>query len=256
VHILLSNDDGIQAEGLRRLKVGLAEAIPGVRLTIVAPDREQSASSHALTLTAPLRIHEHGKGEYAVTGTPTDCVLIAVQDLLADDRPDIVISGINHGPNMGEDIHYSGTVAAAVEGSILDSPSLAISLGSRGREPEEWEAADHFVRTTLPGWLARPWPHRTLLNVNVPAGPIDGVSGLRIAKLGTRVYEDVITRKVDPRGHDYYWIGGDPVSDSSDENSDFGMHRQGYITVTPLHLDLTDYKAMVELEDLQEYWSP
>jgi len=256
MHILLSNDDGIHADGLRRLREGLAEAVPEARISVCAPDREQSASSHALTLTAPLRIQEHGERIWSVTGTPTDCVLLALQALLADDPPDIVLSGMNHGPNMGEDIHYSGTVAAAMEGLICGLPSIALSLGSRGREPAEWRAADRFVREILPRWLRRGWNEKTLLNVNIPAGGVEGVEGVRVCKLGSRVYEDVITTKIDPRGQNYYWIGGSSVASTADDSTDFALHRQGWITVTPLHLDLTDYKAMVELEDLQEGLEP
>ena len=256
MHILLSNDDGIHAAGLAHLREGLAEAVDGAHITVCAPDREQSASSHALTLTAPLRINDHGDGQYAVTGTPTDCVLIAVRALIQDDPPDVVISGVNHGPNMGEDIHYSGTVAAAMEGTILGLPSMALSLGNRGKEPGDFGAVDHFVAEILPNWLERGWPSDTMLNVNIPAGPIDRVRGVRICKLGSRMYQDVITRKVDPRGNDYYWIGGDFVVEPGEDNTDFALHRQDFITVTPLHLDLTDYKRMVELESLEASWRP
>lgn len=254
MHILLSNDDGIQAEGLRRLEEGLRESLPKVRISVCAPDREQSASSHALTLTEPLRIHEHGERRYSVTGTPTDCVLLALRELFAEDPIDFVVSGINHGPNLGEDIHYSGTVAAAMEGTVYGLPSLAISMGSRGENPADWEAADHFVRQILPGWMAQLPREARLINVNVPAGPVAEVMGVRICKLGSRVYQDVITAKTDPRGRSYYWIGGNPVAQSSDESTDLGSHRANWITVTPLDLDMTDYKAMVEMDSLENEW--
>jgi 5'-nucleotidase len=256
MHILLSNDDGIHADGLRRLREGLLRALPGARVSVCAPDREQSATSHSLTLTAPLRIRQHAEGIWSVTGTPTDCVLLALKALLAEDPPDLLLSGINHGPNMGEDVHYSGTVAAAMEGLICGLPSIALSLGSRGTEPGDWEAAEAFVAETLPRWLRRGWDEETLLNVNLPAGARAEIQGVRVCKLGSRVYEDVITRKLDPRGQDYYWIGGSSVARTTDAATDFVLHRQGWITVTPLHLDLTDYKAMVELEDLQEEVRP
>jgi len=254
MHVLLSNDDGFHAEGLRRLEAALSRSMPEIRISVCAPDREQSASSHALTLTEPLRIQEHGERRYSVTGTPTDCVLLALRSLFLEDPVDLVISGVNHGPNMGEDIHYSGTVAAAMEGTICGLPSIAISMGSRGEAAEDWEATDHFLTHILPQWVRVLPREARLLNVNVPAGPISKVQGLRICKLGSRIYEDVITEKTDPRGRSYYWIGGDPVAKSSDETTDLGSHRADWITVTPLHLDMTDYKAMVEMEFLETEW--
>jgi 5'-nucleotidase len=254
MHILLTNDDGIHAEGLRRLDAGLREAMPRARISVCAPDREQSASSHALTLTSPLRITRHSKDKYSVTGTPTDCVLLALRALFEDELPDLVISGINHGPNMGEDILYSGTVAAAMEGTICGLPSIALSLGSRGLNAGEFETADHFVKDTLPQWLERGLQGQMLLNVNVPAKPLSAIKGMRVCKLGSRIYQDVITRKVDPRGKEYFWIGGNPIPQSDDETTDFGLMSSGWITVTPLHLDMTDYKAMVYGEDLVSAW--
>ena len=255
MHILLSNDDGIHAEGLRILEEELKTAMPNAKVSVCAPDREQSASSHALTLTAPLRINSHGERRYSVTGTPTDCVLVALRAIFQDDPVDLVLSGINHGPNMGEDIHYSGTVAAAVEGTICGLPSIALSLGSRGRSIDEFEGARHFVTTVLPKWLRTDLSPQTLLNVNIPAGPVAEIKGVKMCKLGSRIYQDVITEKTDPRGQKYYWIGGDPVETSHDDTTDFGLLSAGWITVTPLHLDMTDYKAMVHREDLVDAWT-
>ncbi len=255
MHILLSNDDGIHATGLRLLEAELHAGLPEAKISVSAPDREQSASSHALTLTAPLRIRDHGDRRFSVTGTPTDCVLVALKAIFKDEPVDFVISGINHGPNMGEDIHYSGTVAAAMEGTICGIPSIALSLGSRGREESEFDAARYFVREVLPRWLRAGLSSRSLLNVNIPAGGVDAVRGVKMCKLGSRIYQDVITEKLDPRGQKYYWIGGDPVETSHDETTDFGLLAAGWITVTPLHLDMTDYKAMVHREDLVNAWS-
>ncbi len=255
MHILLSNDDGFHATGLRLLEEELRAGMPEAVISVCAPDREQSASSHALTLTAPLRIRDHGERRFSVTGTPTDCVLVALRAIFKQEPVDFVLSGINHGPNMGEDIHYSGTVAAAMEGTICGIPSIALSLGSRGTTEKEFEAARHFVRVVLPRWLRAGLNEKSLLNVNIPATGVEAVKGVKMCKLGSRIYQDVITEKIDPRGQKYYWIGGDPVETSFDETTDFGLLSAGWITVTPLHLDMTDYKAMVHREDLVDAWS-
>jgi 5'-nucleotidase len=254
MHILLCNDDGLGAEGLQILRHELREAGPDFRITTVAPNREQSAASHALTLTEPLRVDEHEDDQFAVSGTPTDCVLIALHGLLRESRPDFVISGINHGPNMGEDVHYSGTVAGAFEGRVLGLPGIALSLASR-RRPLEFAGARHFVRHVLPRWLEIDFGERTLLNVNIPALPPEEILGIRLCQLGSREYHDVIIRKEDPRGKAYYWIGGgDAFTYAEDDNTDFVLSAQGYITVTPLDVDITDYKRLVELEGMERSW--
>lgn len=254
MHILLCNDDGLRAEGLQTLRHELITTRPEYRITTVAPSREQSAASHALTLTDPLRIEEHEEDQFAVTGTPTDCVLIALHGLLKDNRPDVVISGINHGPNMGEDVHYSGTVAGAFEGRVLGLPGIAISLASR-KSPLDFTGAAHFVRTVLPRWLDAGFDPGTLLNVNIPSLPPDRILGIRLCPLGSREYHDVVIRKEDPRGRAYYWIGGgDSFTYSRDGSTDFVLSDQGYVTVTPLHVDITDYKRLVELEDMERSW--
>ncbi|MEJ2090053.1 MAG: 5'/3'-nucleotidase SurE, partial [Gammaproteobacteria bacterium] len=188
--------------------------------------------------------------QFAVSGTPTDCVLIAVHGLL-EQRPDVVLSGINHGPTMGEDVHYSGTVAAAFEGMVLGIPGIALSLADK--ESRDFSGARHFVREVLPAWLRRGLHGRVLLNVNIPARNPADIAGIRVCKLGSREYRNVVVRKEDPRGHEYFWIGGS-VRHSPLENTDFVLSEQGFITVTPLHVDLTDYKQMVELESLEADW--
>jgi 5'-nucleotidase len=254
MHILLCNDDGLQADGLQLLRSELRKACPDFRITTVAPDREQSAASHALTLTDPLRVEEHGEDQFAVSGTPTDCVLIALHGLLRECRPDVVISGINHGPNMGEDVHYSGTVAGAFEGRVLGLPGIAISLASRQR-PFDFSGARQFVAEVLPSWLNEGFDRGTLLNVNIPSLPTEEIAGIRFCPLGSREYHDVVVRKEDPRGRAYYWIGGgDSLTISRDENTDFVLSAQGFVTVTPLHVDITDYKRLVELKGLQRSW--
>lgn len=253
MHILLSNDDGIDAEGLQTLRTTLRDSQPGWRITTVAPDREQSATSHALTLSDPLRIQERGEDQYAVSGTPTDCVLVALKGLLKDDPPQIVLSGINHGPNMGEDVHYSGTVAAAFEGRVLGIPSIALSLAGKER-PREFGAARHFLHEVLPGWIEKILGREMLLNVNLPALPADAVKGIRVCPLGSRQYDELIVQKTDPRGRKYYWIGGDSCTYEEREDSDFVLSAQGWITVTPLLLDITDTPRMHDVESLVGDW--
>jgi 5'-nucleotidase len=243
--ILLTNDDGLHARGLEALREALASL---GELWVVAPDREQSAASHALTLSRPLRLRRHGERAFSVDGTPTDCVLLAVRGVpgLLDPKPDLVVAGINHGPNMGDDVTYSGTVAAAIEGRLLGKRAMAISLASW--EPEHFEAAA-AVATGLVGLLLEQAPEAPLLlNVNVPDRPLEEIRGVRVTRLGRRVYNDEIIRKVDPRGNPYYWIGGKVPHWVHDERSDFYAVDNGYVSVTPIHLDLTDDGAIARLQ--------
>ena len=242
MNLLVTNDDGIHAPALQRLRESLASL---GRVIVVAPDRDQSATSHSLTLHRPFRIHRHGEDVYSVDGTPTDCVVTAWYGLL-EQPPDVVISGINHGPNMGEDVFYSGTVAAAIEGTLQGAPSVSVSLVTRELcdfvEPAKFVA--RLVRQVLDHGL----PRRQLLNVNLPHRPWSDVRGVQITRLGSRVYKDTLVKKVDPRGRDYYWIGGeDPVWESV-EGTDFHAVSEGRISVTPLRLDLTDERALVDLK--------
>ena len=240
--ILVTNDDGIHAPALRALKDALR---PLGRVIIVAPDRDQSATSHSLTLHRPFRIHRHEDDVYSVDGTPTDCVVTAWYGLL-DAVPDLVVSGINPGPNMGEDVFYSGTVAAALEGTLQGARAIAASLVTRDRtdfvEPAGFVA--RLARMVIDHGLAP----RRLLNVNLPFRPRAEIRGVRVTRLGTRRYRDTLVRKQDPRGRDYYWIGGeDPVWEPL-EGTDFHAVHEGFISVTPLHLDLTDLGALAEIE--------
>jgi 5'-nucleotidase len=242
IEILVTNDDGIGAEGIRALAKAM-EMLGNV--TIMAPDREQSATSHALTLHRPLRMRKISEREMSVDGTPTDAVLLGVHGFLKE-RPALVVSGINHGPNMGNDVLYSGTVAAASEGTFLGIPSVAISLAT-------WDTADfgpaaRVARTLVAQLLKRGLPAKTCLNVNIPAIPYDQIKGVRVTRLGKRVYRDVIVEKTDPRGKLYYWIGGDEPTWENDDSSDFTAVEHGYVSVTPLTFELTDYKELVDLE--------
>jgi 5'-nucleotidase len=249
MRLLCSNDDGILAHGLDCL-VRAAQEIGEV--TVVAPDREQSATSHSLTLHHPLRPVRRGERRYQVDGTPTDCVMIAVE-VLMEDRPDFVLSGINHGQNMGEDVLYSGTVAAAMEGLALGIPSIAISFAGGdlrsdiARLDEQVEVLTPLLRhlTSLPEF-----PDQTLLNVNLPPLRADEIRGVRLTRLGRRVYSNSITPMRDPYGRQIYWIGGGEFSWSGAEDSDFQAVHDGFISVTPLHLDLTHRDVL----DSAEHW--
>jgi len=249
MRILLSNDDGILAKGLGVLERACE---PLGELFVVAPDREQSATSHSLTLHHPLRPVQLGERRWQVDGTPTDCVLVACQALL-DERPDVVISGINHGPNMGEDVLYSGTVAAAMEGLALGIPSIAVSFaGSVLRADALLDTQVEVLRTLLHTLITLPvCPADTLLNINLPAISADQIKGHRLTRLGRRVFSDSITRMQDPWGREILWIGGGSVEWSGPDDSDFRAVRDGYISVTPLHLDLT-HSAI--LETATDWW--
>lgn len=237
-YILLTNDDGVRAEGLQRLRRALS---PLGRVLVVAPERQQSGASHALTLSNPLRSNPVEEGVIAVDGTPTDCVLLAMRGLL-EERPVLLVSGMNHGPNLGDDVTYSGTVAAAFEGTLLGLPSVAISVCSW--EECRFEAAERFAATIASNVLKHGLPEGTLLNVNVPSIAPEHVKGVRVTKLGKRVYRDAVVRKTDPRGRAYYWIGGQPPIWCRGEETDFEAVEEGMISVTPLQLDLTDYKSI------------
>ncbi len=238
--ILISNDDGIRSEGIQEL----AKALKRVGdVYIVAPDRERSAASHSLTLHRPLRVEEVGPRMFAVDGTPTDCVTLAVNGILPV-RPDIVVSGINKGGNLGEDVSYSGTVSAAMEGTLLGIPSVAISLVSR--EKFDFSRAANFAVRLVRHIFRKSLPKDTLLNVNVPA--VKDIKGYRITTQGKRFFSDVVVEKVDPRGKKYYWIGGDMERWEGGRDADFYAVSKGYISITPIHLDMTNYLSMEELQ--------
>ena len=241
--ILCTNDDGIHALGLRLL-AGVAGRLGDV--TVVAPDRQKSATSHSLTLHRPLRITEIKPNYHIVDGTPTDCVLIAVNELLPD-RPDFVLSGVNHGPNMGEDVLYSGTVAAAMEGTILGIPAIAVSLGGEGRG--DFESYADVLHQLLRQILTRPAiPSETFFNINIPDIPASEIKGVRVTKLGRRVYSDSLVRREDPDGREYFWIGGGVSSWTGGEDSDFRALEAGCISITPMHLDLTNHRLINEVQ--------
>ena len=248
--LLCTNDDGILAHGLSCL-VKAAEQLGDV--TIVAPDREQSATSHSLTLHHPVRPVKRADRVYQIDGTPTDCVMIAVEALMPE-RPDFVLSGINHGQNMGEDVLYSGTVAAAMEGMSLGIPSIAMSFagGDLRADTSLLDQQVDVITPLLAHILALPaFPAYTLLNINLPPLPKDQIKGVRLTNLGKRVYSDSLKKMQDPWGREIYWIGGGSIAWTGDENSDFRAIQEGFISLTPLHLDLTNHSL---LEAAESWW--
>jgi 5'-nucleotidase len=248
VSILLSNDDGISSEGIAILQETLAALD---EIWVVAPDRDQSAVSHSLTLHRPLRIEQIGPRAFAVDGTPTDCINLAINGILQE-RPRLVISGINRGANLGDDITYSGTVSAAMEATLLGVPAIAVSVVADAEFDFAPAAAfTHRLATTV---LHDHLPPDTLLNVNVPGLPAEQIKGFALTRQGKRRYGDAIVEKVDPRGKKYYWIGGGPFDFVDGEGTDFSAVRQGLISVTPLHLDLTNYASLARLEALDLRW--
>lgn len=241
MHILVTNDDGIHSAALAQLRRHLSAFGP---VSVVAPDRNQSATSQALTLHRPLRIHALGENTWSVDGTPADCVLVAFHGRLME-RPTLVVSGINHGPNMGEDVFYSGTVAAATEGALQGVPAIAASLVTR--QPTDFSEPAAMVADLVRQLLERGLPERLLLNLNFPFRPRSELAGLQVTRLGSRVYEDTLVRKVDPRGRDYYWIGGEDPVWRPEPGTDFHAVHAGFVSMTPMHLDLTDAAALEAL---------
>jgi 5'-nucleotidase len=242
--ILVTNDDGIYSEGLRKLTDALK---PLGEVTVVAPDREQSAASHALTLNRPLRMMQLQKNEWIVDGTPTDCVNLAVLKLMKKARPDIVVSGINFGPNLGDDVTYSGTISAAFEGALLNIPSIALS--ALVGEHFSFDRCAEFAAELTRYVLEQPPNPQIVLNVNFPVTEFRGV---RVTRLGKRVYGEGVVEREDPRGRKYYWIGGDPPTWHAGEGTDFDAIEKGFVSITPLHLDLTHHDSIARLKPLEE----
>jgi 5'-nucleotidase len=243
--ILLTNDDGFFAEGINALFRELSRAHDVV---LVAPDREQSASSHSLTVNRPLRMHHLGKNRYTTDGTPTDCVMLALHAVYKKRRPDMIISGINHGGNMADDVTYSGTVAAAIEGAILRIPSIAMSManfepGMSCRLAARWAA--RFVNLYPKLGL----DSSTFLNINFPPDSGRPYRTSVFTGQGFRQFKDVVTQKKDPRGRSYYWIGGRPIWTSS-SGSDFDAVRRGLVSICPMKLDFTDHPELERLRKL------
>jgi 5'-nucleotidase len=239
--ILISNDDGFLAPGLKILAETLREI---AEITVVAPDRNRSGASNSLSLVNPLRTMTMDNGFISVNGTPTDCVHLAITGLLKE-MPDIVVSGINEGGNLSDDVLYSGTVAAATEGRFLGLPAIAISLA--GRKCQHYETAAHVAKNLVLQLQVDSLPSDTVLNVNVPDLPLKEIRGIQVTRLGTRHGAEPIIKTVDPRGRRIYWIGQPGPEQDAGPGTDFYAVNKGYISITPLHLDLTHYKVLEQL---------
>jgi 5'-nucleotidase len=247
--ILISNDDGYRAEGIKRLRESL---MPLGEITVVAPDRNRSGASNSLTLDVPLRVFEAEPGvHFVMGGTPTDCVHMAVSGLLPD-KPDMVVSGINDGENLGDDVLYSGTVAAAIEGRFLGISALAISLAMQPDSDRNFSAAAEVARMLVQQLLRKPPAQALILNVNVPDLPLSMIKGFRTTRLGFRHQSEPVIRAQDPRGRPVYWVGPAGTHLDAAEGTDFHAIQNGYVSVTPLQIDLTRHAAIPTVQSWLE----
>lgn len=248
MRILLSNDDGIHATGLKVLEKIARELSDDV--WIVAPELDQSGASHSLTLRDPLRIREVSDKKFAINGTPTDCVMIAANHMLKDHPPELVLSGVNYGGNLAEDVTYSGTVAAAMEGALLGIPSVALSLMAKHGHPAKWSTVETFASDILHQLVKTKFQENVFININFPDVISSSVSGIKITRQGQRALSDNLEERIDPRGRPYYWIGAVHFSGAGEEGTDLSAIENGYVSVTPLSLDLTHRKTIVQLEQV------
>jgi 5'-nucleotidase len=249
--ILVTNDDGVNSPGLISLFNAMKELGDA---HIVAPDRERSAASRSLTMHRPLKVEELKKNVFSVNGTPTDCVAIGINKILTE-KPSLVVSGINKGANLGDDITYSGTVSAAMESTIMGIPSLAISLvidKPSKKSPLHFETASRIAVDIGRYILGKSLPYDTLLNINVPNEKMENIKGMQFTRQGKRVYDNAVHDILDPNGNPYYWIGGGEPSWEKGNNTDIQAIQSGYVSITPIHLDLTNYEA---LQLLKKNWS-
>lgn len=246
MQILLSNDDGILAAGLRCLAKELSTI---AEITIVAPDRNRSGVSNSLTLDRPLQIIQHAEREYSVNGTPTDCVHLAITGLL-DELPDMVISGINEGANLSDDVLYSGTVAAAMEGRFLGLPAIAVSLA--GETMQHYQTAALVIRQIVENIRENPLPNSSILNINVPDLPFSDIKGIQMTRLGARHLARPMLESVNPRGQPVYWVGLPGEMQDAGQGTDAFAIKSGYVSVTPLQLDLTKYEEVITLQPWAE----
>lgn len=244
MRVLVSNDDGVDAPGIQALARGLRAA--GHEVLIVAPDRDRSGASNSLTLDAPVRVVQQEPAVWRVYGTPTDCVHVAITGML-EEEPDIVVSGINNTANLGDDVIYSGTVAAAMEGRFLGLPAVAISLVTADHDGRHYDTAARAAVEIVARLAADPLPADTILNVNVPDLPWEDVAGFEVARLGNRHRAEPCIPQQDPRGRDWWWIGPAGAEHDGGAGTDFHAVRTGHISITPIHVDLTRYQALEQV---------
>lgn len=252
MNILISNDDGIAANGIRVLTEELSKHH---NVYVIAPDRERSAAGHSLTLHTPLRVEELDNGKngatrtWVTTGTPGDCVKIGVNAILSEDeQPDIVISGINHGPNLGADILYSGTVSCAMEGAMLGVPSIAVSLASMSADYEDFKFSAKFVASLLNKLKEFKFPPKSILNVNIPKLDTDDIAGVAITELGRKMFTDAYEKRVDPRGKVYYWLAGELINEPEDAPTDIAAVLNNKISITPVTYEMTRTETIDDLD--------
>ncbi len=250
MHILISNDDGYQAAGIIHLNSALAEM---AETTVVAPDRDRSGASNSLTLDQPLRVTRAENGFYSINGTPTDCVHLAITGLLQEE-PDMVVSGINNGANLGDDVLYSGTVAAAMEGRFLGLPTIAVSLTSHNAT--YFETAACVAQKLVVQLRDEPLDANTILNVNVPDLPWEQLAGFKVTRLGHRHKAEAVIREQDPRGRDIYWIGPAGGEQDAGPGTDFHAINEGFVSITPLQVDLTNHSTLGTVRDWAERIKP
>ncbi len=244
--VLVTNDDGIDAPGLAVLERALAGIVGEV--WVVAPDKERSAASHSLTIRQPLRLRRIAERRYAVDGTPADCVLLGIHRVMADCPPDLVVSGINRGSNLGEDAIYSGTVGAAVEAALLGIPAVALSQVCKNRKAVKWGTAEHWIPEILRRLVAVSWPPDVVINVNFPDVAAESVDGMRLGRLGRHEKAHELVERIDPRGETYYWVGSKGEANPGRPGSDLDVASNGTISITPVRLDLTDENTLRALE--------
>ena len=249
--ILISNDDGILSNGIRALIEALSKQHD---VYVVAPDRERSAAGHSLTLHTPLRVEEldakyGAKKCWMTTGTPSDCIKLAINALLSEsEKPDIVISGINHGPNLGADILYSGTVSCAMEGAMMGYPSIATSLASLRNEYEDFKFASDFIAELLNRLDKYKIPPKTILNINIPGLEKEDIAGIAITELGNRILTDNYEKRIDPRGKVYYWLAGELINEPENASTDIAAVRNNKISITPVTYEMTRKNIIQDLE--------
>ena len=250
--ILIANDDGIAANGIRVLTESLS---CDHDVYVIAPDRERSAAGHSLTLHTPLRVEEleepfgGAKRAWVINGTPGDCVKIGINAILEEgEQPDLVISGINHGPNLGADIIYSGTVSCAMEGAMMGIPGIAVSLASLKSEYEDFKFTGQLVNSLLKKLPEFTFPPKGILNINTPSLPEEDIAGIAITELGRRMFTDTYEKRVDPRGKTYYWLAGELISEPDTANTDLAAIRNNMVSITPVTFEMTKHSFMADLE--------
>ena len=253
MNILVSNDDGIAANGIRVLTEELSRKH---NVYVIAPDRERSAAGHSLTLHTPLRVEEietttGAKRTWVTTGTPGDCVKIGISAILSkDEQPDIVISGINHGPNLGADILYSGTVSCAMEGAMLGIPSIAVSLAAMSAEYEDFHFSARFIVSLLDKLKEFKFPQKSILNVNIPKLEAEDITGVAITELGRKMFTDNYEKRIDPRGKIYYWMAGELITEPDDAHTDLAAIQNNKISITPVTYEMTRTETMTDLDKI------